>query len=130
MTTRLVCVRDELVTPRPGGEVSRDGGKAINSQCITRIDMRDMRVAEVGGGVWPVPQIRSGTSGICGEDSPGDAHENDFGFLCSEGPSRRWDDSSRRKWATYAAAVRNGIPNLPSLPLFLLGFLTCVTVGW
>ena len=48
-----------------------------------------MEVTGVGGGVWSVPQIRSRTAEICGEGFPGNACEDEFGFICSEGPSRR-----------------------------------------
>ena len=59
---------------------------AIYSRRITRADME---VTGVGGGVWSVPQIRSRTAEICGEGFPGNTCEDEFGFICSEGPSRR-----------------------------------------
>ncbi|PUU74799.1 hypothetical protein B9Z19DRAFT_1132540 [Tuber borchii] len=61
-------------------------GVAIYSRRITRADVE---VTGVGGGAWSVPQIRSRTSEIYGEGFPGKAREDEFGFLCSEGPSRR-----------------------------------------
>jgi len=72
MTTRPVCIRGELVTPRPGGEVSREWGAG---RFIHNASLEDARHAGGGGRRWGmagtvVPQIKSRTSEICVEGFP------------------------------------------------------------